>query len=71
ERVSRGLFSQELSDRIKSQYHHIMDSVEIVYVNEYVELAAERALEEYFEDKLTLEEALTKAENDVRIILNE
>lgn len=71
ERTARGFFSEELREELKKQYEDIMNSVEIVSVNEYAETAIEHALQDYLDDKLSLEEALNKAEHDVRIILNE
>ena len=71
ERTARGIFSEELQEELKKQYEDIMNSVEIVSVNEYAETAIEHALQDYLDDKLSLEEALNKAEHDVMIILNE
>lgn len=71
ERTARGFFSEELREELKKQYEDIMNSVEIVSVNEYAETAIEHALQDYLDDKISLEEAINKAEHDVRIILNE
>ena len=67
--------SRSLKDKVVDEYEkmhrEIIGDIDSVYVNDYAVSATLTPLQEYLEGKLTLEEALTKAEHDVMIILNE
>ncbi len=64
-------FKKEAVHEYEKMHRAIIEDIDSVYANEYVNAAVIKQLQEYLDDKISLEESLTKAEHDVRIILNE
>lgn len=61
----------ELVEAFEKMHRAIVEDFDFILPNDYVNATVVKHLKEYLDDKLTLDEALIKAENDVRIILNE
>ncbi len=68
---TRKNFKLEIVERFEKMHRNIVEDIDGVLVNDYVNSAVIKRLQEYLKDKISLEEALNKAEHDVMIILNE
>ena len=64
-------YQPKVVEEYEKTHREIIYDVNGIHLNPYVSSAVSTVLQEYLDDKLGLEEALTKAEHDVRIILNE
>ena len=64
-------FKLEIVERFEKMHRNIVEDIDGIFVNDYVNSTVIKHLKDYLDDKISLEEALTKAEHDVMIIMNE